>query len=96
VNQPALIEALQENLIAGAGLDVTVDDPIALDNPLLKMPNVILTGHSAWYSTVSDSGPEFGTSDGPGGAGPERRVAFYAVNPHAEKKWREKWGKTSS
>jgi D-3-phosphoglycerate dehydrogenase len=97
VNQPALIKALQENLIAGAGLDVTVDDPIAPNNPLLKMLNVILTGHSAWYSTVSDSGPEFWHK-------PMAQVVlalkgewpFYAVNPQAEKRWREKWGKKSS
>jgi len=47
VDQSALIRALQEGLIAGAGLDVTIDDPVAADNPLLKMPNVILTGRSA-------------------------------------------------
>ena len=94
VDQPALIKALHEGLIAGAGLDVTVDDPIAPDNPLLKMPNVILTGHSAWYSTVSDSGPEFWYK-------PMSQVILalkgkwplYAVNPEVEKKWLEKWGK---
>jgi D-3-phosphoglycerate dehydrogenase len=54
VDQDALVRALQEGLIAGAGIDVTVEEPIAPDNPLLTMGNVILTGHSAWYSTISD------------------------------------------
>lgn len=94
VDQPALIRALQEGLIAGAGLDVTVDDPVAVDNPLLKMPNVILTGHSAWYSTTSDSESEFWNK-----AMKQVVLAlkgewpFYAVNTEVQKKWLEKWGK---
>ena len=54
VDEPALIRALQDGLIAGAGIDVTVEEPIGADNPLITMPNVILTGHSAFYSTTSD------------------------------------------
>ena len=94
LDQPALVRALQEGLIAGAGLDVTVDEPVAPDNPLIKMPNVIFTGHSAWYSTVADSGPEFWYK-------PMEQVILalkgewpaYAVNPQAKNKWKEKWGK---
>lgn len=44
-----LIEALENNEIAYAGLDVFEKEPIEEDNPLLKMPNVILTPHSAYY-----------------------------------------------
>jgi D-3-phosphoglycerate dehydrogenase len=94
VDQPALIKALQEGLIAGAGLDVTVDDPIAPDNPLLNMPNVILTGHSAWYSTVADSGPEFWHKPmGQVVLALKGEWPFYAVNPEAERKWQENWGR---
>jgi D-3-phosphoglycerate dehydrogenase len=96
LDQPAIIKALQEGLIAGAGLDVTVDEPVATDNPLLKMPSVILTGHSAWYSAVTDSGPEFWYM-------PMSQVILalkgewppYAVNPQAKDRWKEKWGKKS-
>jgi len=96
VDQPALIRALQEGLIAGAGLDVTVDDPLALNNPLLKMPNVILTGHSAWYSTASDSGPEFWFKPmGQIMMAMKGEWPLYAVNPEGQKKWLEKWGKKS-
>ena len=45
VNEPDLIEALKNKLIAGAGLDCFVNEPIEKDNPLLKMDNVILTPH---------------------------------------------------
>ena len=70
VDQPGLIRALQEGLIAGAGIDVTIDEPISEENPLLGMPNVILTGHSAWYSVTAQKGScEAGHSGDPG---PER------------------------
>ena len=47
VDEAALIKALQEGSIAFAGLDVFEQEPIAEDNPLLKMENVILTSHVA-------------------------------------------------
>jgi phosphoglycerate dehydrogenase-like enzyme len=45
VNEPALIRALQEGWIAGAGLDVFVQEPLPADSPLWHMDNVILTPH---------------------------------------------------
>ncbi len=51
VDEGALIRALEEGKIAGAGLDVLTKEPPAPDNPLLKMGNVVHTGHSA-ASTV--------------------------------------------
>lgn len=50
VDEAALIEALQNGVIASAGLDVLENEPIRTDNPLLKMDNVIVTPHNAWYS----------------------------------------------
>jgi D-3-phosphoglycerate dehydrogenase len=50
IDEKALIRALQAGKIAGAGLDVVETEPIAEDNPLLKMDNVILNPHAAWYS----------------------------------------------
>lgn len=53
VDEPALIRALQERRIAGAGLDVFEKEPIDPDNPLLKMDNVVVTPHSASFSTAA-------------------------------------------
>jgi D-3-phosphoglycerate dehydrogenase / 2-oxoglutarate reductase len=55
IDEAALIRALQDGKIAGAGLDVTEYEPIQPDNPLLKMENVIITPHVAWYSEESES-----------------------------------------
>ena len=51
IDEAALIEALQNKEIAGAGLDVTEQEPPAKDNPLRTMENVILTPHTASAST---------------------------------------------
>lgn len=47
LNEKALIAALQEDRIAGAGIDVFDPEPPTRDNPLFQMDNVIVTPHSA-------------------------------------------------
>ena len=47
MDEGALIEALQQGRIAGAGLDVFEQEPVDPNNPLLKMDNVVVTPHSA-------------------------------------------------
>ena len=47
IDEAALTRALAANRIAGAGLDVLMDEPTKPDNPLLKLPNVTVTPHSA-------------------------------------------------
>ncbi|MFT8314112.1 MAG: D-2-hydroxyacid dehydrogenase [Clostridium sp.] len=43
----ALIKALEEKLIAGAGLDVFDPEPLPKENPLWKLENVIITPHNS-------------------------------------------------
>lgn len=50
VNEAALIKALREGWIAGAGLDVFEVEPLPTDSPLVEFENVILLPHSASYS----------------------------------------------
>ncbi|MDQ3187179.1 MAG: D-2-hydroxyacid dehydrogenase [Pseudomonadota bacterium] len=52
VNEAALVQALHEGLIAGAGFDVLTVEPPENGNPLLDLrrPNFILTPHIAWAS----------------------------------------------
>jgi D-3-phosphoglycerate dehydrogenase len=54
VDESALIKALQEGWIAGAGLDVLEQEPPPPANPLLGMDNVILTAHVASASARFD------------------------------------------
>ena len=45
IDENALIDALRENRIAGAGLDVFTHEPLADDSPLRALPNVVLMPH---------------------------------------------------
>jgi D-3-phosphoglycerate dehydrogenase len=53
VDEPALIKALSEKWIRGAGLDVFEQEPVDPNNPLLKMDNVIAMPHSASFSDAA-------------------------------------------
>ena len=57
IDEAALIKALQEEWIAGAGLDVFEKEPADAENPLFKMDNVVVTPHSAYYSDASFNRP---------------------------------------
>jgi len=92
MDEPGLIKALQESLIAGAGIDVTAKEPIGADNPLITMPNVILTGHSGFYSTTSDKElflkPMTQVVTALNGEWPA-----YGLNTEIREAWLNKWGK---
>jgi D-3-phosphoglycerate dehydrogenase len=53
VDEDALIKALREKQIGGAGLDVFEREPLPLNSPLLEFENVVLTPHMAFLSYES-------------------------------------------
>ncbi|MEV5122156.1 D-2-hydroxyacid dehydrogenase family protein [Streptomyces decoyicus] len=50
VDQPALLRALRENWIAGAGLDVFDHEPLPADHPLRTLPNVLALPHLGYVT----------------------------------------------
>ncbi len=50
VDEDALVDALRERRLGGAGLDVLEREPPAADEPLLGLDNVVVTSHAAFYS----------------------------------------------
>lgn len=55
IDEEALVRALQQGKIAGAGLDVFAQEPLPEESPLRGMANCILTPHMAWYSEEASS-----------------------------------------
>ncbi len=53
VDEDALVAALEDGRIAGAGLDVFEHEPLTASSPLIRMDNVVLTPHSASYSDAA-------------------------------------------
>ncbi|GAC1389982.1 MAG: D-2-hydroxyacid dehydrogenase [Ktedonobacteraceae bacterium] len=55
IDEQVLLRALKEGWIAGAGLDVTEEEPLPAESPLYTMPNVILTPHISGVSVKYDT-----------------------------------------
>ena len=91
IDEQALLTALSDGYIAGAGLDVTESEPVQSDNPLLKYENVIFTGHRAGSS--SESSVVWGIRP----AEEVSRIMRHEwpiglVNPEVKERYTAKWG----
>jgi phosphoglycerate dehydrogenase-like enzyme len=56
VDEKALVKILREQAIAGAALDVFVEEPLAANHPLLQLDNVVLTPHVGWPTDAGFKG----------------------------------------
>lgn len=54
VDTEALVDALKNGRIKGAGLDVFEEEPLPLNSALLNLDGVVLTPHTAWYTEESN------------------------------------------
>ena len=91
INEPDLYTALSMEYIAGAGLDVTDPEPPAEDSPLMKLDNVILTGHNAGGSRDSyDAMWSFPVEEI--GRVIRGEWPLGLVNPEVKPRYVEKWG----
>jgi len=53
IDEVALARALEQGVIAGAGLDVLTTEPPPAEHPLLSAPNCVITPHQAWTSRAA-------------------------------------------
>jgi D-3-phosphoglycerate dehydrogenase / 2-oxoglutarate reductase len=91
IDETGLRIALDEGMIAGAGLDVLEKEPVGMDNPLLNLDNVIVTGHSAHYSDQVWAEQARRPAEEVGRIlSGEWPVSW--VNPQVEARYRERWG----
>jgi D-3-phosphoglycerate dehydrogenase / 2-oxoglutarate reductase len=52
IDQAALAQALEDGEIAAAGLDVFAEEPVPSDDPILRAPNTIVSGHISSYTEL--------------------------------------------
>jgi phosphoglycerate dehydrogenase-like enzyme len=50
VDEAALVRALGDGTIAGAGLDVFDEEPLPLDHPFRRLPNIVITPHLGYVT----------------------------------------------
>jgi D-2-hydroxyacid dehydrogenase (NADP+) len=55
LDEPALVDALRQGRLAGAGLDAVAAEPLPADSPLWDLPNVLITPHQ---SPMTDRWPD--------------------------------------
>lgn len=89
VDEKALIQALNEGWIAGAGIDVTDPEPPAADNPLFQMKNAIITPHiGGWTGESLERITKMAAKNLLSAL--EGELPEFAVNPEVLPRWRQR------
>lgn len=95
IDEAALYQALSRGEIAGAALDVIQEERMLPDHPLLKLDNVIITPHTAYYSEESLARmrrrPFEEIERMVNGQWPQ-----WLLNTEVKKKFEQRWGKQSA
>jgi len=95
IDEEALYQALSRGEIAGAALDVIQGESMPLDYPLLKLDNVIITPHTAYYSEEAvdrlRKRPFEEIARMVKGDWPQ-----WLINTEVKKKFEQRWGKRSA
>ncbi|MBA7562669.1 Hydroxypyruvate reductase [subsurface metagenome] len=91
-DEGALYTALTHGYIAGAGIDVVEGESFPLDHPFLKLENVILTPHSAFFSEYSISEIKRRAYEHLGQIFRGEWPTWF-VNPEVKERFLERWGK---
>jgi D-3-phosphoglycerate dehydrogenase len=92
IDPEALRTALTKGLIDMAGLDVTEPEPLAQDDPLLNLDNVIITAHSGHYSETSWHDLWHRPGENIVRLFRDGQLPPGLLNPEAEEQYRNKWG----
>ncbi|SFJ52246.1 D-3-phosphoglycerate dehydrogenase [Halobacillus dabanensis] len=86
IEEDALLEALENGVVAGGGLDVIDSEPIAPNHPFLTMENIILTPHMAGYSEESAAEMRTKTALGITDVLVHKQYPKYLVNKNVKEK----------
>ncbi len=81
IDEPALAAALTSGHLCGAGIDVFAEEPTSLDNPLLKLPQVICSPHMAGVTVESMAGMARVTAENILSVLDGHPIRAHAVNP---------------
>ena len=96
VDEAALAEALQNEVIAGAAIDAFADEPIATDSPLKKLGNkVILSPHMVSSNQASGLGPGYVWATNAVLQALAGEIPNNVFNPEVIERWKERFGGTT-
>ena len=92
IDEDALYTALSEGYIAGAALDVVEEEPegICPKHPLLRLDNVIITAHSAYYSEQSSAEYKKRIYEAVASI-VNGKLPDWLINPEVKEKFQKKW-----